>query len=390
MRYRKFGRLDIEVSALGFGCMRLPTVGGDAAVIDEPEAARMLRYAIDQGVNYVDTAYGYHGGNSELFVGRALQDGYRQKVHLATKMPVWLAKKADDFDRLLDEQLQKLQTDHIDFYLLHALNARAWPTVRDLKITKWAERTIAQGKIHHLGFSFHDTFDAFKGILDDYDGWEFCQIQYNYVDENTQAGRQGLQYAAAKGLAVVVMEPIRGGRLVTLPPSVTEILQRAKTQRTLADWALQWVWNQPEVSVALSGMSTMQHVVENLASADASGPGTLTAGDLALIHEARDKYRTLFPIPCTDCRYCMPCPNGVWIPHMLDLYNRAIVHNQLEKARRSYNAPRREGEDTRAAACIECRECEEHCPQQIPIADWMREIHAVLGEGKEPQPSEVQ
>jgi len=384
MKYRQFGKLDIHVSALGFGCMRLPTVGGDAAVIDEPEATRMLRYAIDHGVNYVDTAYGYHNGNSERFLGRALGDGYRQKVYLATKMPVWLAKKADDFDRLLDEQLQKLQTEHIDFYLLHALNEKAWPAVRDLKVTDWAERAIAQGKIRHLGFSFHDRFDVFKGILGDYDGWDLCQIQYNYVDENIQAGRQGLQYAAARGLAVVVMEPVRGGRLAMMPPPILEILQRARTQRTLADWALQWVWNQPEVSLLLSGMSTMQQVLENLASADISGPGSLPTEDLALIAEAREKYRSLFPIPCTDCRYCMPCPNGVWIPSMMDLYNRAIVHNQLEKARRSYNEPRRPGEDVRAAACIACRECEERCPQQITIADWMQKIHEVLGEEKEP------
>jgi predicted aldo/keto reductase-like oxidoreductase len=385
MKYRKFGKLDVQVSALGFGCMRLPILGGNAAAIDEPEATRMLRYAIDHGVNYVDTAYAYHDGNSELVVGRALKDGYRQKVYLATKLPTWLVKTADDFDRLLNEQLQKLQTDHIDFYLLHSLNANIWPTVRDLGVTAWAERAIAQGRIGHLGFSFHDTFKAFKGIVDDYDRWEFCQIQYNYVDEKVQAGRRGLHYAAARGMGVVVMEPIRGGRLAAMPQPIAEILQRAKTQRTPADWALQWVWNQPEVSLALSGMSAMQHVVENLASADASGPGTLSAQDLALIAEARKRYRSLFPIPCTDCRYCMPCPNNVWIPHMFELYNRAIVHDALEEVRRSYNEPRRPGEDNRAAACIACRECEKLCPQKIPIADWMEEVHAVLGEGREPK-----
>jgi predicted aldo/keto reductase-like oxidoreductase len=385
MKYRKFGRLDVQVSALGFGCMRLPTVGGNASAIDEPEATRMLRRAIDQGVNYVDTAYGYHDGKSELFVGRALSDGYRQKVYLATKMPVWLVKKAEDFDRLLDEQLQKLQADRIDFYLLHALNAHVWPTVRDLGVTAWAERAIAQGKIGHLGFSFHDTFKVFKGIVDDYDGWTFCQIQYNYVDERVQAGRRGLQYAASKGLGVVVMEPIRGGRLAMMPQPIVDILRRAKSQWTLADWALQWVWNQPEVSLALSGMNTMQQVVENLASANVSGPGTLSAADLALIAAVRRRYRRLFPIPCTDCRYCMPCPNGVWIPHMFDLYNRAVVCGELDKARQSYNEPRRPGEDVRAAACIACHECEELCPQKIPIVDWMQEIHAVFGEGRDPK-----
>lgn len=384
MKYRQFGKLGIQVSALGFGCMRLPTVGGKAAAIDEAEATRMLRYAIDHGVNYVDTAYGYHEGQSEPFLGRALQDGYRQRVYLATKMPVWLVKNADDFGRLLDEQLHRLQTDHIDFYLLHALNATAWPKVRDLNVVRWAEGAIAAGKIRHLGFSFHDKFEAFQGILNDHPGWGSCQIQYNYVDENIQAGRRGLQLAASKGLGIVVMEPVRGGRLANPPQPVLDILQRARVPRTPVDWALQWVWNHPEVSVVLSGMSTMQQVMENVASADASGPGALSPEDLALLAEARDTYRRLFPIPCTDCRYCMPCPNGVWIPHMLDLYNRAIVHGQLDKARRSYNEPRRPGEDVRAAACIECRKCEDLCPQQIPIADWMKKIHRVLGEGEEP------
>jgi hypothetical protein len=379
MKYRGFGKWNTEVSALGFGCMRLPTLGGDSSAIDEPEATRLLRFAIDQGVNYVDTAYPYHGGNSERLLGRALQDGYRQKVHLATKLPSWLVEKAGDFDRLLDEQLLKLQTDHIDFYLLHALNASVWPKLRDLDVLHWAEGVIAQGKIRHIGFSFHDQFEVFKEIIDAYSEWCPCQIQYNYVDQGIQAGRKGLVYAASRGVPVVVMEPVRGGRLAALPEQVVAVFQRAPTQRSLADWALQWVWNQPEVSLALSGMTTMAQLVQNLASASTSGPGTLAAEDLKLIDEARETYRTLFPIPCTDCRYCMPCPNGVWIPHNLDLYNRAIVHNQMDKARHSYNEPRRPGQDTRAAACIQCRKCEELCPQKIPIADWMLKIDEALG-----------
>jgi hypothetical protein len=226
------------------------------------------------------------------------------------------------------------------------------------------------------------------------------QFQYNFLDVEYQAGTRGLQYAASKGLAVVVMEPLRGGALArNVPPALQALwdsvggrkggFETRPYQRTPADWALQWVWNQPEVSLALSGMSTMQQVVENLASANVSGPGTLSPDDLALITAAHKKYRSLFPIPCTDCRYCMPCPNGVWIPHMFDLYNRAVVHGALEKARRSYNEPRRPGEDNRAAACIACHECEEKCPQKIAIADWMQEIHAVLGEGKEVHPIEA-
>lgn len=379
MKYRTFGKWPIKVSALGFGCMRLPTLGDDASVIDEPEATRLLHYAIDHGVNYVDTAYGYHGGNSERVVGRALQNGYREKVHLATKLPCWLVEKPSDMDRLLDEQLQKLDTDHIDFYLLHALNEREWPKLRDLGVLGWAERAKASGRIRHLGFSFHDQFDVFRDIVASYPDWCPCQIQYNYVDQDIQAGVKGLRYAAAKGMPIVVMEPVRGGRLANLPKPVSEVLDRSGSGRTLADWALQWVWNQPEVSLALSGMTTMNQLLENLASADHSGPGTLTSDDLALMEEARSKYRTLFPIPCTDCRYCMPCPNGVWIPHNLDLYNRAIVHDQMDQARKSYNEPRRPGQDTRAAACIQCRQCEDKCPQKIPIADWMVKIDETLG-----------
>jgi predicted aldo/keto reductase-like oxidoreductase len=380
MQFRTFGQTDRQVSALGFGCMRLPTVGGDAASIEETLATEMLRHAIDHGVNYVDTAYGYHRGNSERFVGRALKDGYRQKVNLATKMPVWLAESADDFDRLLDEQLQKLQTDHLDFYLLHALNQRSWPKVRDLGVLAWAERAMADGRFSHLGFSFHDDLDAFKLIVDEYDAWAFCQIQYNYVDTDVQAGSEGLHYAADNGLAVVVMEPIRGGRLAALPGPVMDILNRVEPRRSPVAHALHWVWNHPQVSVVLSGMSTMQQVIENLATADESRVGILADDDLAVYEQARDTYREMCPIPCTECRYCMPCPNGVFIHSNLGLYNLATLHGQLEEARRRYRGYVRPGEDISAGACIQCGECEELCPQEIPISEWMPQVHALLGE----------
>jgi len=379
MQYRKFGNLDRNVSALGFGCMRFPVLGGDPGVIDEPEAARMLRYAIDHGVNYLDTAYPYHRGSSERFLGRFLKGGYREKVSLATKMPTWLVEANGDFDRYLDEQLEKLQTDHIDFYLLHGLNSKRWAGIRDMGVLKWAEGAIAEGRIGGLGFSFHDTYEVFEEIVDAYEGWALCQIQYNYMDEEVQAGTKGLHYAASKGLAVVVMEPIRGGRLASLPKPVTDILNRGAKKRTPADWALQWVWNHPEVSVVLSGMSSMEQVIENVASADESGPGTLSEGDLIAIAQACDKYRGLFPIPCTECRYCMPCPNGVWIPHNLGMYNLGATHGQLELAREKYSGLNESG---RASACIQCRECEDLCPQHILISEWMPRVHAVLGEGQ--------
>lgn len=379
MEYRSFGRLDFRPSALGFGCMRLPTLG-DPAKIDEAEAIRMIRYAIDNGVNYLDSAYGYHRGQSERLLGKALQDGYRQKVKIATKVPSWAVSERADFDRILGEQLERLQTDHIDFYLMHNLNKANWARMKELDACAWAERMIAQGRIGHLGFSFHDTFEQFKRILDEYDGWTMCQIQYNYMNEKTQAGTAGLRYAAAKGLAVVVMEPLLGGRLADLPSEVRAIFEQATPKRSLAEWGLQWVWNQPEVSLVLSGMSTMQQVQENVASASRSGVGKLTAEELQIIEAARDKYNEICPIPCTQCRYCMPCPNGVDIPGNFSNFNVGIVHQKLENSRARYADMKPE---ERASACIGCRECEDKCPQSIPISQWMPLIHNVLGKGKE-------
>ena len=305
----------------------------------------MIRTAIDCGVNYIDSAYPYHRGNSEMFLGRALKDGYRERVKLATKMPCWQVKTADDFDRYLDEQLARLQTSSIDFYLLHGLRAERWQAVRDLGVREWAERKIAEGKIQHLGFSFHDSLEVFSQILDEYDGWAMCQIQYNYMDEQHQAGVRGLHLAAEKGMAVVVMEPLRGGLLAGPPPeSVQALWASTPTQRTPAEWAFQWVWNQPEVSVALSGMSTMAQVQQNLASADRSALARLSESELALICQVRDQYRALTPIPCTDCKYCQPCPNNVAIPRIFDLYNTAIMYNAPDRARRAYEQWVREEE----------------------------------------------
>ena len=371
MQYRAFGKLEWRASALGFGAMRLPTLGDDSEMIDEAEATRMIRCAIDQGVNYVDTAYGYHRGNSELLVGRALRDGYREKVKLATKLPCWLVEKADDFDRLLDEQRAKLQTDVIDFYLLHALDAESWHKMRDLGVLSWAERAMVGGRFRHLGFSFHGSYEAFCEIVDAYDGWTFCQIQYNYMDEENQAGRRGLKHAADRGLAVVVMEPLRGGLLAgTVPPTIQALWDGAPVQRTAADWALQWLWDQPEVSLLLSGMSTMTQVEENLVSADRSALGALTADELNLVARARDEYQKLCPISCTDCKYCQPCPNNVAISRIFEIYNEAVMYNAVDRARHAYKQWIKE--DERANCCLECGECEPKCPQGIAIVDWLK------------------
>jgi predicted aldo/keto reductase-like oxidoreductase len=379
MQYRTFGSLDWKPSALGFGAMRLPIIDDDPGKIDEPEATRMLHYAIDHGVNYVDTAYSYHRGNSEAFVGRALQDGYRERVKLATKLPSWLIKAPEDLNRYLNEQLERLQTETIDFYLLHTLNEEHWPKLRDLNVLDWAEKTMADGRIGYLGFSFHDRYEVFQEIVDAYDRWTFCQIQYNYMDEEHQAGTKGLKYAADKGLAVVVMEPIRGGQLArNLPRAITELWHTAARKRTPADWALQWVWNHPEVSLVLSGMSTLEQIKQNVASARQSGPSTLTADELALITRVRDKYRELCPIPCTQCKYCLPCPSGVNIPRVLEIYNEAVMYND-HRARALYN---RLKEEERADSCTQCAQCEELCPQEIEIVEWLAHIHQLLDESQ--------
>ncbi len=376
MRYRSVGRLDFQVSALGFGAMRLPFVDRDPAKINEPQAVEMIRYAIDHGVNYVDTAWPYHGGQSEPVVGRALADGYRGKVKLATKLPVRLAESRSDFDRFLNEQLKRLKTDHLDCYLLHGLTKTTWAKARDLGVLEWAEGARRSGRFLYLGFSFHDEYPVFKEIVDAFD-WEFCQIQYNYMDTEYQAGTQGLRYAHEKGLAVVIMEPIRGGTLAkTPPPSVSAIWGKAPQQRTPAEWALQWVWHQPEVSVVLSGMSTMAQVKENVAAADRSGPNHLTAAELDLIEQVKEEYRRRSPIPCTNCQYCMPCPNQVNIPGVLGLYNDAIKYEDVKRARFLYTIRIQEGE--RASQCLQCRECEEKCPQGIPIAEWIQKAEELL------------
>jgi predicted aldo/keto reductase-like oxidoreductase len=380
MQYRDFGKLDWKVSALGFGCMRLPTIGGDSANIDESEATRMLHHAIDHGVNYIDTAYPYHGGNSERFVGRMLQGGYRQKVRVATKLPCWKIESPDEFDKVLNEQLQKLQTEHIDFYLLHGLSQDRWHKMRDLGVLAWAEKAIADGRIGHLGFSFHDKVAVFQEIVDASNLWAFCQIQYNYMDIENQAGTQGLQYAASRGLAVVVMEPLLGGKLVAPPPPVQAIWDTAPLRRTPADWALQWLWNQPKVSVVLSGMSTLQQVEENIISAGQSAIHALPEQSHVLFDQVRARYNELCPIPCTKCEYCLPCPNGVAIPRVFAAYNEGMMYDKPDVARRAYQ--QWIAAENQASACLECLECEEKCPQNIPISEWMPVVHEVLGDGK--------
>jgi predicted aldo/keto reductase-like oxidoreductase len=380
VEYRSFGKLDWKGSVLGFGAMRLPVIDGKMANIDEEEAGQMVRYAIEHGVNYIDTAFPYHEGQSERCIGRILQGGYRDRVKLATKLPSWLIHSPDEFDRYLDEQLDRLQTEHIDFYLLHGLNGTFWPRLRNMGVLRWAERAMADGRIGHLGFSFHDDFPVFKEIVNSYNSWAMCQIQYNYMDVKFQAGAAGLRYAAEKGLAVVVMEPLRGGRLTRkLPQDAVTIMEKAQGTRSATDLAFQWIWDQPEVSVVLSGMSKMTHVVENVAYAEQSSDNGLSAEERQLIDRIREAYAGLAPIPCTSCRYCQPCPNSIEIPRIFELYNDAVMYNDLRSPRFFYQGVTGLKAEQRADRCIQCGECEAVCPQEIGISEWLKKAHELLG-----------
>ena len=378
MKYHKFGTLNWEASALGFGAMRLPIVGNDFGNINESEAIRMMHYAFDHGVNYVDSAYVYHKGNSEVVIGKALKDGYREKVKVATKLPIWMVDSPADFDRFLNEQLKRLQIDKIDFYLLHDLNKIRWPKLRDLGVLKWAEGAITDGRIGYFGFSFHDTYDVFQEIIDAYDNWTLCQIQYNYMDEELQAGKRGLEYAHKKGLAVVAMEPIRGGRLARTPETVARLWADAPVKRSPQEWALHWVWNHPEVTLALSGMSTMQQVIENVVYAERSQPHSLTADEMALIGRVRDTYLSLNQISCTGCRYCSPCPSGVEILRVFEMYNEALIYNSVAEQRKIYRDPEKFRKEGLADNCNKCEQCVEKCPQKLAIPELLEKAHAFL------------
>ncbi|KRQ86229.1 General stress protein 69 [Caloramator mitchellensis] len=374
MQYRRFAK-DMNVSVLGFGMMRLPFID-DEANIDDEKAIRMVRYAIDNGVNYIDTAYPYHKGNSERFTAKVLKDGYREKVYLATKMPVWLVNQKEDFDKFLNEQLRNLETDYIDCYLLHALNKNSWEKVYNLGVLDFLTRVKKEGKIRKIGFSFHDELDVFKKIIDSFD-WDFCQIQFNYLDEDEQAGLKGLKYAASKGISVIIMEPLKGGKLSKKPPEKVEKLWDSyKVKRTPAEWALRYVLNHEEVSLLLSGMNTLEQVEENIKIVEDARPNTLSIEELDLINKVKSTYKSLNQINCTNCRYCMPCPAEVDIPRNFAIYNNVFTYEDLEGSKHAYKNIL--SEKNRADKCVECGKCESVCPQKLPIRKLLKEVHSTL------------
>ncbi len=377
MLYRTVPKTGDRLSILGFGCMRLPSKNRG---IDEERTIRQIRHAIDSGVNYFDTAPAYHFGKSEQILGKALQDGYREKVKIATKLPHWSVRERADMDRILAGQLATLKTDHIDYYLLHSLGKESWEKLEKLGVLEFLDKAKAEGKIRNAGFSFHGTFDAFRQIVDAYD-WQFCQIQYNFLDEHNQAGTAGLRYAAGKNLAVMVMEPLRGGNLAgPVPEEIQKIWDEAPVKRSPAEWGLRWVWNHPEVTVVLSGMNNEAHIDENIRTAGSALPQSLPPEDLARIDRVKETYRQLMKVGCTGCGYCMPCPAGVDIPGCFALYN---AHHLFPNDR----APRFQyighhggliGDVWYAGLCRQCGKCEKACPQHLPIPRLMKDVKAEM------------
>jgi uncharacterized protein len=379
--YNKLGKTGELVSVLGFGCMRLPVLDGNMARIDEEKASAMIRKAIDSGVNYIDTAWSYHGsvmgqkGESEPFVGRVLKNGYREKVKLATKLPSWLINSRQDMDFFLNEQLIRLQTETVDCYLIHALDAATWKSLKALGIRDFLDTAIKEGKIRVAGFSFHDNFDLFREIVDSYN-WSFCQIQYNYLDEAFQAGTAGMLYAAGKGLGVVAMEPLRGGKLArNLPEDISGVFENSGIKRTPAQWALRWVWNHPEISLLLSGMNEPSDVMQNLEAAEEGFPNSLKPDEIYILEKVRSLYGKRIKVGCTSCGYCMPCPSGVNIPGNFSYFNDYFLFDTQslrETTVRLYNHYIKPGE--RPSACIECGQCEEKCPQAIQVISELKNV----------------
>jgi predicted aldo/keto reductase-like oxidoreductase len=355
--------------------MRFPVLDGDSGKIDKNLASDMLIYGIENGINYIDTAYPYHKGNSEEFVGEVLSKGYRDKVYLATKLPAWLTNSYEDFEKYLDEQLQRLQTEYIDFYLLHSLSEKTWNKIYGLNILKFLDEAKRKGKIKYAGFSFHDNLDIFKTIIDSY-SWDFCQIQLNYMDRQYQAGLEGMKYADEKDISLVVMEPIKGGKLSNASTEIATIWDKSTIKRTPAEWALKWIYNFEEVSVVLSGMSTMDHVVENVKTASDAIPNSLTDQELEIIDEVTALYEQNVKVGCTSCEYCLPCPQKVSIPDIFELYNNMYVYGTEDISKNNYS--RYIEQEIDASKCVECGACESVCPQHLDIIQYLKDADIVL------------
>lgn len=373
MLYRKLGSTGEEVSILGLGCMRLPVMDGQYNKVNIDSAIPFIQKAIDNGVNYIDTAYSYHNGQSETVIGNALMGGYREKVFIADKLPSWLIQKRTNMDQYLKKQLERLQTEQIDFYLLHSVKEDYWSNLESLGVLDFLDDAVNDGRIKYTGFSFHGEIELFFDVIDSYN-WDICQVQYNIVDENYQAGKEGIRYASSQGVGVVIMEPLRGGTLVkNVPPEVQEIWDEAVIKRRPVEWALRYLWDQEEVDVVLSGMTTFEDLDENLDIAGHGLANTLTPTEKELIKEVRVAYKGRKKINCTQCGYCMPCPSGVNIPVNFEQLNHAYMFQDVENSRMNYYMLLKDGE--RASSCTECGDCEKLCPQMVPIQKTLKKVH---------------
>lgn len=367
MEYSKFEKLGISTSLLGFGCMRFPQTPDGK--IDEPEAEKMLDTAIKAGVTYIDTAYPYHNGDSEPFVGKVLKKYDRDSFYLATKLPIWKLEKKEDVKRIFDEQLERLAVDHVDFYLLHALDKEAWEKVKELDVLPFVESMREAGKIRYIGFSFHDNYEVFEEILTSRP-WDFCQIQYNYIDRDIQAGDKGYALAEKLGVPLVIMEPVKGGSMAALPEEVEAPFKAARPEASTSSWALRWVASHPDVHVVLSGMSTMEQVEDNLKTFGNFEP--LTEKEEKIVEGVAAAIKARTKNGCTGCAYCMPCPHGVNIPKNFRIWNDLAMYGNEEITRQNYFKYLPEAE--RADKCKACGKCEKVCPQSLSIRENLKQV----------------
>ncbi|MBQ6565253.1 MAG: aldo/keto reductase [Clostridiales bacterium] len=369
MKYRTMGKLGIQASAFGLGCMRFNGAASGDSVIDEEKAIALIRRAIDGGVTYLDTAYVYLSKTSEIVLGKALKDGYRDRVTIATKMPMEAVHDRASMEALLEEELRKLQTDHIDFYLMHGINKEKWEYFKSIGAREFFNDMKKAGKIRYKCFSFHGPYDEFEAILNDWD-WDMVQIQYNFMDIENQAGTKGLELAGSKGIPVVIMEGLLGGRLSKAPANVQALYDAFPVKRSPVEWAFRWLCNHPEVSVVLSGCNEEQQVDDNLRIFDTVEPGIMSADELALMDNVRAAYLSRTKIGCTGCRYCMPCPNGVDIPGIFSVWNNVSLYDVDPKTDWGLRQIREKGKG--ADNCIGCGACEAACPQHLNIIESLQ------------------